>query len=369
MKKFLLISPKNRTVYNFRGDLIREIQKRDYDVWVTGPNTMGIAEVEALGVHFVEIPMNKNGINPLADIRYAWKLWKLLRKVRPDVTLGYTIKPVIYGAIAARIAGVDNICSMVTGAGYLFSAKTLKAKCLRIIGGMLYKMGFACARCVIFQNPDDLNEFTSAHLVNSKKCHVVNGSGVNMGHFTLAPLPGQLTFFMLSRALFSKGVREYLHAARLVKQQHPEVRFMYLGAVEHMPDALTEEEVQSYVDDGTIEHFGETSDVRRYTAQCSVFVLPSYREGTPRTVLEAMAMGRAIITTDTPGCRETVREGINGFLVPVKDVKSLADRMSWFISHPTAVESMGKASHEYCAEKFDVRKVNEMMLEICQIGK
>ena len=367
MKTFLLISPKNRTVYNFRGDLIREIKKREYEVWVTGPNRILVDEVEALGVRFVEIPMKKNGINPVADLQYLWRLWQLMRRIHPDVTLGYTIKPVIYGAIAARMAGVKNVNSMVTGAGYLFTADTVKAKILRWVGIMLYRIGFACAEHVIFQNHDDLTEFTSTGMVRLQKCHVVNGSGVNMEHFTLVPLPKQMTFFMLSRALFSKGVREYLAAARIVKKKFPTVRFMYLGAVETMPDALSQAEVQNYVDDGTIDYYGETTDVRAYTAQCSVYVLPSYREGTPRTVLEAMAMGRAIITTDTQGCRETVRVGVNGFLVPVKDIDALAERMEWFIHHPDAVETMGRASRDYCTEKFDVVKVNQQMIIICCI--
>ena len=367
MKRFLLISPKNRTVYNFRGDLIKEIQAKGYDVWVTGPNRIDVGKVEALNVHFVEIPMKKNGINPLTDLKYVFLLWKLIREICPDVTLGYTIKPVIYGAIAARLCGVPSINSMVTGAGYIFSAKTMKARVLRIIGGILYKIGFACAHHVIFQNSDDLEEFTSARFVKRNKCHVVNGSGVNMDYFVPRPLPKQLTFFMLSRALISKGVREYLQAARIVKQKYPDVRFMYLGAIESMPDTLTFNEVQSYIDDKTIDYFGETDDIRTYMEQCSVFVLPSYREGTPRTVLEAMSMGRAIITTATAGCRETVKNEINGFLVPVQNVDALAERMEWFINHPNSVETMGLASFDYCSEKFDVRRVNYQMMEICQV--
>ena len=364
MKKFILISPKNRTAYNFRGDLIKAIIKQGYEVIVTGPNDIDVDKIEALGARFELIPINKNGTNPIADFKYMLKLRKLMKKEKPDATLGYTIKPAIYGAMAAKLAGVKSRTSMITGAGYLFTAKTIKARLTGIIGKTLYNMGLACANHVIFQNEDDLNEFTSMHLVNKKKCAVVNGSGVNMQHFALADLPEKPVFFMLSRALYSKGVQEYLDACRIIHCKYPDVRCMYLGAIEPMPDAIPQEIVQSYIDDGSIEYFGETPDVRQYTAQCSVYVLPSYREGTPRTVLEAMSMGRPIITTDVPGCRSTVKDGKNGFLVPAYDANAVAEKMEWFINHPESIKTMGVESYNYCKEKFVVSAVNKRMLEI-----
>lgn len=367
MKKFILISPKNRTAYNFRGDLIKAIIKQGYEVIVTGPNDIDVDKIEALGARFELIPINKNGTNPIADFKYMLKLRKLMKKEKPDATLGYTIKPAIYGAMAAKLAGVKSRTSMITGAGYLFTAKTIKARLTGIIGKTLYNMGLACANHVIFQNEDDLNEFTSMHLVNKKKCAVVNGSGVNMQHFALADLPEKPVFFMLSRALYSKGVQEYLDACRIIHCKYPDVRCMYLGAIEPMPDAIPQEIVQSYIDDGSIEYFGETPDVRQYTAQCSVYILPSYREGTPRTVLEAMSMGRPIITTDVPGCRSTVIDGKNGFLVPAYNANAVAEKMEWFINHPESIKTMGFESYKYCKEKFEVSAVNKQMLEIMGI--
>lgn len=367
MKKFILISPKNRTVYNFRGDLVKDIIKSGYEVVVTGPNQIDVDRIEALGARFVEIPMEKNGVNPLHDIIYTWRLYKLIKREKPDATLGYTIKPVIYGAMAAKMAGVKNIASMVTGVGYLFTAKTVKAKLVRIVGLVLYKLAIACSDRLIFQNVDDQKEFVANGLLKIEKSHVVNGSGVNMEHFSREPLPTQTTFFMLSRALYSKGVKEYLEACRIVHKKHPEVRLMFLGAVEKMPDALTWEMVQSYIDDGSIEYFPETNDVRQFTKQCSVFVLPSYREGTPRTVLEAMAMGRGVITTDAPGCRETVKEGVNGCLVPVKDAEAVAEKMCYVAEHPEVIEQWGVESYRYCKEKFEISKVNNSMLEIMKL--
>jgi glycosyltransferase involved in cell wall biosynthesis len=360
--KFILISPKNRTTYNFRGDLLKEIISKGYEVIVTGPNEDGVDIIKELGVRFELIPLDKNGLSAAADIKYMIALKNLLKAEKPDVTLGYTIKPVIYGAIAAKLAGVKNINSMVTGVGYVFTAKTKKAKIIRTIAGILYRIGFKCANTVIFQNQDDLNEFVECKLLKYEKCWLVNGSGVNMQKFELAPLPERITFFMLSRVMNSKGIREYLQAAEEVKGKYPEVRFMLLGAVENIQDSLKMEDLRPYIDNGIIDYYGETDDVASYYRQCSVYVLPSYREGTPRTVLEAMAMGRPIITTDAPGCRETVVDGVNGFLVPVQDAVALAEKMEWFIKNQDEVIKMGQASYQFCRDKFDVQKVNADML-------
>lgn len=367
-KKFLLISPKNRTVYNFRGDLIADIQHAGYEVLVTGPNNDGMEEIEKLGVRFFLVPLHKNGLNIAADLRYFWQLYRLIRAEKPEITLGYTIKPVIYGSLAARLAGVRNVNAMVTGTGYAFTALGKKAGMIRLLASVLYRLGFMAARTVIFQNPDDRDTFVSRRLLPRAKCRLVNGSGVNMQKFSPAPYPERITFFMLSRMLRSKGVGEYLEAAQMVKRNYPEARFMLLGAFEDMPDALKTEEVQPYIDNGTVEYFPETADVRPYYAQCSVYVLPSYAEGTPRTVLEAMAMARPIITTDANGCRETVAEGKNGFLVPVKDTKALANRMEMMISNNSLITEMGSVSLRICREKFEVGVVGKKMLEIMKIG-
>ena len=165
----------------------------------------------------------------------------------------------------------------------------------------------------------------------------------------------------------SKGIREYLEAAKIVKGKYPDTQFMLLGACEGIQDSIGPEELKKYIDSGIIEHFGETENVPPYYGKCSVYVLPSYREGTPRTILEAMATARPIITTDAPGCRETVKDGENGFLVPVKDAKALSEKMIWFVEHPEKIEEMGKKSLEYCMEKFEDGKVNSDMIKYCNL--
>ena len=366
--KLVLISPKNRTVYNFRGDLIKEIIGKGYEVIVIGPDKKDVNIIEKLGARFKEIPMIKTGTSITADLKYCDELTSFLRDEKPDVTLGYTVKPVVYGAIAAKRAGVKNINCLITGGGYTFASKSVKARILGLIVRNLYRVGLSNATHVIFQNKDDLKEFCSRHLVNKKKCSFVNGSGVNTEQFKPVPLPSEPTFFMLSRLLKSKGVGEYLEAARIVKKQYSNVTFILLGKYEYvMQDAMDERYIESFIKDGTIERFEETDDVRPYYEMCSVYVLPSYREGTPRTVLEAMAMGRPIITTDTQGCRETVKDGVNGFLVPVKNSAAIAEKMIWFIEHPEAIREMGERSHKYALEKFDVNKVNADMIRIMSL--
>ncbi|MGN1162192.1 MAG: glycosyltransferase family 4 protein, partial [Candidatus Fimenecus sp.] len=240
-------------------------------------------------------------------------------------------------------------------------------KLIKAVMSVLYKRAFRCADVAIFQNNDDKEQFVNEHLVSEEKCRVVNGSGVNTERFPIVPYPEQMTFFMLSRVMYSKGIREYLKACEIVKEKHPEVRCMLLGACEGIQDSLSEADLKSYIDRGIIEHFGETDTVADYYKQCSVYVLPSYREGTPRTVLEAMSMGRAVITTDAPGCRETVRDGETGFLVPVKDADALAKKMLSFIENPQWVSEMGAKSAAYCRQKFDVNKVNKDMCNYLNI--
>lgn len=366
-KKFLIISPKNRPTYNFRGDLLRSIAAEGYEIVATGPDRKGADIIEAMGVKHIVVPLSRNGTNIKNDIAYYKALLKVIKQEKPDITLGYTVKPAIYGALAAKKAGVGGVYSMITGAGYTFTSQTLKAKLLHKIVCFLYKRALKKADGVFFQNSDDKAEFVESKLVKADKCTVVNGSGVNMEHYTPAPYPEGLTFFMLARIMYCKGALEYLQAAQAVKKAHPEVRFMLLGAVENIQDSLPAELVEKYVKLGIIEYFGETTDVRPYFAQSSVYVLPSYREGTPRTVLEAMSMGRPIITTDAPGCRQTVEDGVNGYIVPPKDAAALEKAMLKFVEDPKLIEKMGQNSLRICREKYEVGKVNAEMMKVMKI--
>ena len=362
--KILIVAPKTRTVVNFRGDLIRDMVAQGHQVVAVSAEPGYEEEIAALGAHWIHLPMRKDSLSIGHDLAYLRALLRIMRCERPDLVFCYTIKPVIYGSLAARLSGVKQIYPMVTGLGYLFITNSLKIRLLRSLAVTLYRLAFAGTSRVIFQNPDDMQTLLDARALPREKCALVHGSGVNMARFTPTPLPPVLTFFMLARVMGNKGVREYLQAARLVKRQYPQVRCKLLGALGEMADSLPAAEVAEYVTEGVIEYFPETPDVRPHYADCSVYVLPSYREGTPRTVLEAMAAARPIITTDVPGCRETVVDGVSGFLVPAQDAAALAEKMRWFIEHPHAIPQMGHAAHQYCQEKFAIDQVNRQMRDI-----
>ncbi|EMP55936.1 glycosyl transferase family protein [Marinobacter santoriniensis NKSG1] len=368
MNTFLLIASFPDSLIRFRGALLRALVARNLNVHVAAPGLSGAQDVceelEAIGVVPHEIRLNRTGMNPISDIGAVFDLWRLVRAIRPDYVLGYTIKPVIYGSMAAWLAGVPNRFALITGLGYAFTGEASgRRRLVRKLVQGLYRFGLSKACKVFFQNPDDEALFMEMDLMpaNISSC-VVNGSGVNIAEYSLAPLPDKPSFLLIARLLGDKGVREYAQAASLVKVKYPEVSFRLVGWIDGNPDAIGQSELDEWVSSGVIEFLGKLSDVRPAIADSTVYVLPSYREGTPRTVLEAMAMGRPIITTDAPGCRETVQNGYNGFLVPVQGVDALADAMVQFLDSPDLVTIMGRRSRKVAEWKYDVQLVNELML-------
>jgi glycosyltransferase involved in cell wall biosynthesis len=286
-----------------------------------------------------------------------------VRKTRPDIVLSYTIKPVIYASIAAWLAGVNRRYVLVTGLGFNFTESRDGA--VTHLVRWLYKFALGKVNKVFFQNPDDKASFEDMRVVSpATSSVVVNGSGIDVGAFKDKPLPsGDIVFLMIARLLGDKGVREYAEAAARIREIFPNARFHLAGWIDEHPNAISRQELESWIENGTIEFLGYLDDVRPEIEAATVYVLPSYyREGTPRTVLEAMAMGRPIITTDAPGCRETVVDGYNGFLIPVKSVSGLVEAMQRFIENPDLAAEMGKRSREVAEDKYDVRKVNDVML-------
>ena len=295
-----------------------------------------------------------------------------MKKVTPSYVMSYTIKPVIYGTLAAWAAKIPNRYALITGLGYAFQQVEetgSPSKLQKLIHG-LYKQALSKTSKVFFQNPDDLNLFEQLKLISpSTPTAVVNGSGVDVSEYDVAPLPisddntPKLRFLLIARLLGDKGVREYAKAAKSIKAKHPQTQFDLVGWIDDNPDSIEQQELDNWIKDGTINFWGKLSDVKPAIAASSIYVLPSYREGTPRTVLEAMAMGRPVITTDAPGCRETVTDGVNGFLVPVKSVDGLTEAMEKFITDPALINTMGLASRKIAEEKFDVHAVNNFMLK------
>ena len=373
--KFLMIPSFLPSVLNFRGKLLEAIHQQGYEIHIIAPDLPSFpAEHEKLldlGYCVHEIRMQRTGTNPVADLKTLRNTYVLIKKIKPDYVLSYTIKPVIYGTLAAWLAKVPNRFALITGLGYAFQNVEQGSKrsiFQKLVHG-LYQQALSRSHKAFFQNPDDLKLFQDLKLLGSNTpAVVVNGSGVNVTDFNVLPLPldaGQkpkISFLLIARLLVDKGVREYAEAAKIIQQQYPHVEFNLVGWIDENPSAITQQELDQWVANKTVKYWGKLTDVRPAIAESSVYVLPSYREGTPRTVLEAMAMGRAIITTDAPGCRETVVDGDNGFLVEVKSVESLVEAMQKFINQPELIEKMGNRSREIALHKYDVHQVNKHMM-------
>lgn len=372
--KFLMISSFLPSVLNFRGKLLEAIAAQGYEIHIMAPELSAFSDeyekLKALGYTVHEIPMQRTGTNPLADLKLLKHLYLKIRQIQPDYVLSYTIKPVIYGTLAAWLAKVPHRFALITGLGYAFqNVESGQRSLFQKLVHCLYAQALKRSDKVFFQNPDDLKLFQDMHLLDANKLTVVvNGSGVNVQDFDVMSLPkneqGQVkaSFLLIARLLGDKGVREYAESARIIKAQYPESEFHLVGWIDDNPSAISKAELDTWIADSRLKYWGKLSDVRPAIAECSVYVLPSYREGTPRTVLEAMAMGRAIITTDAPGCRETVSHGVNGYLVGVKSVDDLVQCMQYFIEDPKLIEYMGQRSREIALNKYDVHQVNKHMM-------
>lgn len=369
--RFLLIAGFPDSVWAFRGPFIEALQDCGLEVHLAAPDladgTNLRASLEAKGLFVHSIPLLRTGTNPWVDLKTLGALWLLMRRIRPAYAMGYTVKPVIYGSIAGWLAGVQQRFALITGLGYAFQGEGQRGA-LRHLVQSLYAIALKRTKKVFFQNPDDEALFRSRGLLKVDLPSVVlNGSGVDVATFDVVPLPAQPVFLLIARLLGDKGVREYAEAARAIRALRPDAKFLLVGWIDHNPDAIRQAELDEWIRDEAVVFLGRMADVRPAIAQASVYVLPSYREGTPRTVLEAMAMGRAIITTDAPGCRETVVDGLNGLLVPVGEVPPLVAAMRRFLDNPAMSASMGLESRKLAVAKFDVRRVNSVMLKEMEI--
>jgi glycosyltransferase involved in cell wall biosynthesis len=367
-KKVVIIGGFAPALISFRGDLIAAMVAAGHEVIACAPGDHPeVAKaLSARGARYLPVELDRSGTNPLADLSSLLRLRQLFRQLRPDLVLAYTAKAVIYGAGAARLAGVPHIFAMITGLGYAFiEGRELKRRILRQVTTRLYRASLAGCEAILFQNRDDLDEFRKAAIVAPGKPLIrVEGSGVDTEHYGFSPVtPEPPTFLLIARLLRDKGIVEYVEAARRLRAEHPNARFRLLGPMDPNPAGLSADVLERWRAEGAIEYLGEAADVRPHLRACTVYVLPSYREGMPRTVLEAMAVGRAIVTTDAPGCRETVVEGENGFLVPPRDAGALADAMHRFIVDPGLAIAMGERSRAIALQRFDVHRVNAVMLE------
>lgn len=368
-KTIALIAHHAGSLLNFRGDWIQGLCASGARVLCLAPDYLDEdrAAVRRLGAEPIDYGLQRTGMNPVRDLRDAWALVRLLRRLRPDVTFAFSTKPVIYGSLAAWAARVPRRVAMIEGVGFVFTDGDRplgwKRRILRRVVGGLYRLALSRTHRVIFLNPDDRREFVERGLAPADRAVVLGGIGVDLDAWApVPPVREPVTFLLVARLLREKGIVEYVAAAREVRGRHPGVRFLLLGGLDSNPGGLGRAEVQSWVDEGILEWPGHV-EVRPWMMRASVFVLPSWREGVPRSTQEAMAMGRPVITTDAPGCRETVEDGVNGYRVPVRDAQALAQAMLRFVRDPGRIESMGAASRRLAEDRFDVRRVNARLSE------
>ena len=367
-KKVVLVVPYGAALLLFRGPLIQAFLKRDWEVVVATPDLpKDVARIlSSWGVSVRFYHLKRAAANPLVDFVTLWSLFHTLYSAHPHVVLTFQPKPNVYGILAAALARAPKRGAVVEGLGFAFTPgeETLKKRLVRGMLKALYRVSFALAHKVFFLNPDDLEEFARMGLVRKEKAVLLGGIGVSLEEWPPAPPHfTPFTFTLIARLLKEKGVREFAEAARRVKARHPEARFLLIGPLDTNPGAIPEAEVRGWVERGLLDWIPWTDDVRPYLRQTSVYILPSYREGVPRSTQEAMAMARPVITTNTPGCRETVVPGVNGFLIPPRNPEALAEAMERFLAEPNLVERMGRASRKLAEERFDAKRQAERLLE------
>jgi glycosyltransferase involved in cell wall biosynthesis len=361
----------------FRKDFIRYLVNQGYQVHAFAIDYTADSRktVSKFGAIPIDYSLNKSGFNIFNDLKDTWLLSKQLKKIQPDIVFSFFVKPSIYGTLAARIAKVPRRIAMLEGLGYIYTPLknnfTFKKKILQYAHGLLASIGYAFADKVLFLNRNDPVDLAKKSFINSKKFKVIGPIGLNLSSYpyTEVVVTKPIRFIFIARMLVEKGVYEYLAAARIVKLKYPDSEFVILGGLDpDNPAALSKEQLSLAISEGLVIYPGHVSNVPEWLANSHVFVLPSYREGFPRSTQEAMAMGRAIITTDVPGCRETVQDGKNGFLIPLFDVGALAEKMIYLIEYPDKIARMGNESYSIALEKFDVNKINPVLEKLIVEG-
>lgn len=372
MSRIAIIGNFAHTLLGFRADLIRTLASQGHRVYCFASdfNADSEAAVAALGGIAVRHTLNSRGLNPFSDVAATWALARQLRCLHIDAMLACFVKPVIFGAFAARLAKVPRRIGMIEGLGNAFTRQahgfSRKARLIQIIQAALYRLSLPSLDAVLLLNADDERDLLHRYRIRTRQTVIFGPIGLNLADYPPQPLPeGPVSFVFVGRLLREKGVFELLAAAQLVKQQYPHTRISLIGGFDHgNPFALTPAQLQPYLNSGIVDYVGHISDVAAQLAAHSVFVLPSYREGFPRSTQEAMAIGRAVITTDVPGCRDTVLPGRNGHLVPPFDAHALAEAMMACIRQPQEVLRMGQESRTIAAARFDVQPINRRLVAL-----
>jgi glycosyltransferase involved in cell wall biosynthesis len=359
-KRVLLIVAASNMVLSFRTDLIKKFQSQGYSVAVVAFDNDFEEQIKALDVKFYCANDNNRSISPIKTLSLKKRYYKIIKDFNPEIVFTFMLKPNIFGTLAAKSAGVKKVFSMVEGAGDVFIKNGFKWKAIRKVVCHLYKNGFKVSNKVFFLNNDDKSEFVNRKILPLTKCEIVHGIGVNLDKFAYKSLVNTNTFLMVARMLKTKGILEYCKCARLVKEKYPNAVFNYLG----QEGDITVSDIQEYIDDGSINYLGTVSDVRPVLEQSTIMVLPSYREGFPMSVMEAQAVGRAIITNNVTGCKEAVKDGYNGFLVEKGDYEKMAEKAIFLLENAEKTKEMCQNARKFAEENFDQVLINNQIFDM-----
>lgn len=370
--KIFIIGNVASMMINFRRELILEFIRCEFEVYclVSDYDEKSREAIKNLGAIPIDYSLNSKGLNPLKDIVALFDLIKIIKHYKPDVVFSFFVKPVIFGAIAARITKVSRIVGMIEGLGGAFTkhknGQSLKTKLIRYIQIMLYKISLPLLDKLIFLNKDDENDLIKKYRISVKNIQILGPIGVDLDKFKYSVAPMKpVSFIFIARLLAEKGVFEYLEAAKIIKQKYKDTKFYILGSFDEAnPFGLKKQELQEYLKNDIVAYPGFVNDVNRWIEKSSIFVLPSSREGYPRSTQEAMSIGRAVITTNSVGCKESVIDGVNGFLIPPYDYKFLANKMEYFIQNPNEINKMGLESRKIAEQNFDIHKINKRLINL-----
>lgn len=368
-KRILLIASFDASLIRFRGDFIKSLVDDGFKVFAAAPDfAVEFKEkIENLGATPIEFNLQRTGLNPFKDFKSILELKSIMIDNKIDIVFPYTVKPVIYGSMAANMCKVPVI-SLITGLGYAFTGLSTKAKVLQRFNEVLYKLSIRKNKVIVFQNKDDYQLFLDRKVISKKqKVDFVSGSGVNLNEFTFKEknATDKVSFLLVARLIKEKGIALYMEAAKILKEKYPLAEFHLIGMTETSPSAIDEIEINDLHSKGILIFHGPQSNIPEHLNNRDIFVLPSYyREGLPRTTLEACACGNPIITTDSVGCRESVKEGVNGFLIEPQSLDALIKPMEYFITNPEKIKEMGINSRTYAEERFDVNIINSDLIKI-----
>jgi glycosyltransferase involved in cell wall biosynthesis len=366
-KKILIIGGKAWSIINFRGSLIKKLVEKGYEVTAVSSEATKseLEKIKNIGASYIDIQLKSNTISILKDIVYFLKLKRIIFKLNPNIIISYTMKPIVYSGLAIFFKKNINFFPLITGLGNIFNTKKINLYPIKIILILLCKIALRNAKILIFQNNDNLQYFKKLKIAPKTKKIIIEGSGVDIDYFNIEPFTNKnITFLLIARLLKDKGIIEYIKAAKKIKSKIKNINFNLIGPKDASNNRVDFDYIKKNHNAKIINYLGFQKNVKPFIADSHVYVLPSYHEGLPRSVLEAMAMGRPIITTRVSGCKETVINNKNGFLIPCKNINILIEKMMWFITNKKKILIMGQKSRNLVEEKFSSKKIDNEFIKL-----